>query len=938
MNTKGFASKSGKLVAFAIAMLMISSFGIEFLAIGLVMGIGYAAYTNSPLATSAPKQRRKLGLDPNMVILAVGALAVISAAMIFTALPGPAPVVGADLGARAPATYKGVDYCKTCHGPGGMGGDYYTGWKETGHGSDLTNRSYHGSNINIFTQSGGSCQKCHVVGYNNLTLDGWDKSQPWNSTHNSALQGIQCENCHGPGSEHTGTSSGIIANPTPEQSCNGDGQSFCHGPGGHDGPMAGTTAWNASLHSPANEKALEEPEHYMNAACSKCHSPSQYDPDINSTNPDYNISKEEYRGVSCSDCHEMHGDQYEGQLKHPVEEACTVCHTTDKAAAIPGKSPGHRSQKEMFLGIQGANVTGTKGMPGVECVDCHMWYTPAPVRGTYLSQYSGYPLNSDHSMNPTAEACAACHSTIGNSMPAYAMPPNANGVNATNWTNWDSFLTKYKKEVEVWNTTIEDWQAETIPLLASATENTTLAKAAIDSAKANKTKDSATLAQATALWGDAYWNYKLVESDKSNGVHNHDFAMALLRDAMTKSRQVLDMMAANSAPVASAGPSKVAYTNQPVTLDGSASSDMDGTIMSYFWDCGDGTNCTDKVTEHTYTDNGIYYVKLTVTDNKNATGTAATTVFVNNVAPVANAGDDKMVALNELVAFNASDSTDSDGDVENYTWDLGDGTTGYGAEVEHAYSRPGAFAVILRVTDDDGAVGMDAAVVTVTAPGGVTNLAPLAAAGNDVATKVDTGVTFNASGSSDADGTIVNYTWSFGDGTLGYGAVVDHSYSSPGAYAVLLTVTDDKGETGVDVAIVTVERPVLPPVDLGPVENNVTALKNDTASLKTDTASLKTDTASLKTDMSKTLSSVGKSQNDTTAMKKDVSDTKKAAESVSSMLGAGLVTVLVIALVATLALHLVAGKETVALRKELKAMKARGSKQDAPEEGDEKDN
>jgi hypothetical protein len=56
------------------------------------------------------------------------------------------------------------------------------------------------------------------------------------------------------------------------------------------------------------------------------------------------------------------------------------------------------------------------------------------------------------------------------------------------------------------------------------------------------------------------------------------------------------------------------------------------------------------------------------------------------------------------------------------------------------------------------------------------------------------------------------------------------------------------------------------------------------------------------------------------------------------MLGAGLVTVLVIALVATLALHLVAGKETVALRKQLNAMKARGRKRDEPGEADEEDN
>ena len=56
-------------------------------------------------------------------------------------------------------------------------------------------------------------------------------------------------------------------------------------------------------------------------------------------------------------------------------------------------------------------------------------------------------------------------------------------------------------------------------------------------------------------------------------------------------------------------------------------------------------------------------------------------------------------------------------------------------------------------------------------------------------------VTLNGSGSFDQDGTIVSYAWNFGDGTSGAGSVVSHTYSTPGSYAAVLTVTDSQGLT-----------------------------------------------------------------------------------------------------------------------------------------------
>jgi len=141
------------------------------------------------------------------------------------------------------------------------------------------------------------------------------------------------------------------------------------------------------------------------------------------------------------------------------------------------------------------------------------------------------------------------------------------------------------------------------------------------------------------------------------------------------------------------------YTNEPIQFI-DTSIDVDGSIVAWLWDFGNGAQSTGQNPVIAYSTAGNYTVTLTVWDDDGASNSTSKTVTVLNHLPIVNFTYTDPIK-NKPTYFNST-SYDLDGEIINYTWII-ENQTFYGANITYTFTEFGIYNVTLIVKDNSNA-------------------------------------------------------------------------------------------------------------------------------------------------------------------------------------------------------------------------------------------
>jgi len=420
--------------------------------------------------------------------------------------------------------YRGAEICAGCHAQAGQpGGDQYGPWSQSAHAEAFGALERVGQDGNSF------CTNCHTVGTKGLFTDEPLDNGGYDDTAVVRVQNVQCENCHGPASDHPSPVFNSVGVTLGAELC-GD----CHnGEPPHSIPTF--EEWQMSGHSmPIGFPATR-------ADCAKCHNGLEGprfldDPEAYMELP---IDPTEIVAHTCATCHDPHGNDNPHDLRNAavldVElpnaiiesrggtgKMCMNCHNgritneeiDDQVENGSSRFGPHAPsvQGDMMAGINAFEEVAPGFIfssslhinVGNSCVTCHTSFDPGDPD-------AGIPESTGHTFDPTVRACAPCHGDLSDfdDIPAKA-DLDGNGM-------------------------IEGIQTEIAGLLALLEQtiiDASVTEAARIALEANFSGNIGNPMLTTRDQRAAGYNWTFVEADASTGVHNAVYSIQLLQQSI----------------------------------------------------------------------------------------------------------------------------------------------------------------------------------------------------------------------------------------------------------------------------------------------------------------------------------------------------------------------------------------------------------------------
>jgi gliding motility-associated-like protein len=224
---------------------------------------------------------------------------------------------------------------------------------------------------------------------------------------------------------------------------------------------------------------------------------------------------------------------------------------------------------------------------------------------------------------------------------------------------------------------------------------------------------------------------------------------------------------------------------------------VSGTITSYLWNFGDPTSGASNTSSlqnptHAYTNVGNYNISLSVVSNQNCTGTYTAPVFIHpDPDPFMTFFPPDACTTTYSFGNNTGFVPAVPGNsIVSQLWTFGNTGTSTAVTPVHTFPGPGNYTVTLKANSNFGCTATDTRTVTIYPyPQPTINVSP---------TCLNVGAQFNGTFSIaqvPQPGSVVNYTWNFGDGVFDTNLNPIHNYLNAGNYPITLGVTSNQGCT-----------------------------------------------------------------------------------------------------------------------------------------------